>query len=302
MPNGGYFDIPFGEDGDLTPVPDAPQTSGSVSYTQGYTPPYSLAPTNPSALLVDRASFNQILNDVTTAIQYIQQNGAPPFITTAMNGGVNPFSYNLGAVVSYNAGSGVQNWVSTAATNTTIPGGVGANWSPLNAPAGEPSGTIKQFGGSTAPTNYLECNGAAVSRTTFSALFAVIGSTYGNGDGSTTFNVPDFRGYFPRGWSHGSSVDSGRALGTTQSDAVGPLTVTDPDHFHAGSTLCASSDPGSPFDQAGLHATSNADFNGSPFNSNTSTDSRATGVTVAGTSSASETRPINLAVMFIIKT
>ena len=57
-----------------------------------------------------------------------------------------------------------------------------------------PVGTVFDFAGSSAPSGYLMCDGSAVLRTTYSALFAVIGTTYGSGDGSTTFNVPDGRG------------------------------------------------------------------------------------------------------------
>jgi len=64
-----------------------------------------------------------------------------------------------------------------------------------------PIGGILIYGGAGAPTGFVLCDGAAISRTTFSALFAVIGTQYGVGDGSTTFNVPDFRTNesFPRG-------------------------------------------------------------------------------------------------------
>ena len=60
-------------------------------------------------------------------------------------------------------------------------------------------GEIRQFAGSTAPVNWLICDGSAVSRDTYSELFAVIGTTYGSGNGSTTFNIPDLRGRFPIG-------------------------------------------------------------------------------------------------------
>lgn len=100
MPVSGYFDTPFAVDGDLTPVPDAVQPSGSISYTQGWGPYYAQDPTiNPAtALFIDRAQTNQIFNDVTSALQQMQQFSAPPFITTAMNGGT-PFSYTAGARV-----------------------------------------------------------------------------------------------------------------------------------------------------------------------------------------------------------
>jgi phage-related tail fiber protein len=83
-----------------------------------------------------------------------------------------------------------------------------------------PAGTIIWFGASTAPTGYLKANGAAVSRTTYADLFTAIGTTFGVGDGSTTFNVPDGRGEFFRGWDDGRGVDSGRAFGSTQTDVI----------------------------------------------------------------------------------
>tara|TARA_Y100000401_G_scaffold25920_1_gene18224 strand:- start:4000 stop:5232 length:1233 start_codon:yes stop_codon:yes gene_type:complete len=66
------------------------------------------------------------------------------------------------------------------------------------------------------PDGYLECSGQTVSRTTFSALFAVIGTRYGAGNGSTTFQVPDLRGEFVRGFDNGRGADSGRSIGTSQ--------------------------------------------------------------------------------------
>jgi microcystin-dependent protein len=72
---------------------------------------------------------------------------------------------------------------------------------------------------SSAPAGYIKANGAAVSRTTYSALFTAISTTFGAGDGTTTFNVPDLRGQFLRSWADGSTTyDSGRTLGSTQAD------------------------------------------------------------------------------------
>ena len=62
-------------------------------------------------------------------------------------------------------------------------------------------GTIKPWGKAAAPAGYLLCDGSAVSRTTYADLFAVISTTYGTGDNSTTFNVPDLQGKFPQGKS-----------------------------------------------------------------------------------------------------
>jgi microcystin-dependent protein len=85
---------------------------------------------------------------------------------------------------------------------------------------GAVAGDIKMHGANTAPTGWLKCNGAAVSRTTYADLFAEIGTTWGTGDGSTTFNLPDFRGEFVRGWDDGRGVDSGRAFGSAQAQAI----------------------------------------------------------------------------------
>lgn len=87
-----------------------------------------------------------------------------------------------------------------------------------------PSGAVMYFAGQTAPTGWLKANGAAVSRTLYAALFQSIGTTYGAGDGRTTFNLPDLRGEFIRGWDDGRGIDSRRALGSGQSDAIRNIT------------------------------------------------------------------------------
>lgn len=81
-----------------------------------------------------------------------------------------------------------------------------------------PVGTINAYGGTTAPDGWLLCQGQAISRTDYADLFAVIGTAFGSGDGSTTFNVPDFRGEFLRGAgtnSHSGQGDGG-SVGTHQ--------------------------------------------------------------------------------------
>lgn len=72
----------------------------------------------------------------------------------------------------------------------------------------------------TPPAGWLKANGAAISRTTYAALFAKLGTRFGAGDGATTFNLPDFRGEFVRGWDDGRGIDVGRGLGTWQAGQV----------------------------------------------------------------------------------
>lgn len=114
--------------------------------------------------------------------------------------------------------------------NPSNVGGAGAlsAWVEFSSNAIE-VGTSIMFNGTNAPPGYLKENGAAVSRTTFEALFAVIGTTHGAGDGSTTFNLPDSRGEFFRGLDDGRGVDSGRSLGQHQTDQ-------NKSHTHTGGT------------------------------------------------------------------
>ncbi len=89
----------------------------------------------------------------------------------------------------------------------------GAKWDCANNPAG----TVQYFANTTVPNGYLECNGAAVNRTTYAELFAAIGITYGAGNGTTTFNLPDLRGEFIRSYDNGKGTDPSRVMGTWQS-------------------------------------------------------------------------------------
>lgn len=81
-------------------------------------------------------------------------------------------------------------------------------------------GDVVVTASSSAPPGTLKMDGSAVSRTGYAELFAKIGTTYGAGDGSTSFNVPDARGEFIRGWDNGRGIDAGRAIGTSQADSV----------------------------------------------------------------------------------
>jgi microcystin-dependent protein len=91
---------------------------------------------------------------------------------------------------------------------------------------GIPTATIVPWSNSSVPSGFLECNGAAVSRTTYSALFAIVGTTYGAGDGSTTFNVPDLQDNVPVGKSGTKALAStGGANTVAASGNVGGSTA-----------------------------------------------------------------------------
>jgi microcystin-dependent protein len=142
--------------------------------------------------------------------------------------------------------------------------------------AAVPVGSVTMYAANTAPTGWLECSGAAVSRTTYAGLFTAIGTVFGVGDGSTTFNLPDMRGEFARGWDNGRGIDSGRAFGSAQGDDFKA-------HVHSVTPPASTNDSAS-----GLTTTGNT-----VGETITAYDTASTGGT--------ETRPRNIALMFIIK-
>lgn len=83
-----------------------------------------------------------------------------------------------------------------------------------------PPGAVLGFAMNSAPSGWIVCDGRAVSRTTYSALYAEIGTLYGAGNGSSTFNVPDYRGVFLRGIDRNRNLDPGRGFGVYQDDMI----------------------------------------------------------------------------------
>lgn len=119
-----YFRFPFAVTGDLAAIPDTVQVDGSVSYPQGFGPDYALDPaTQPAALNIPRDKSNQLYNDVTTGMKYLQEGNVPQFIAAADNGGV-AFSYGFLALVLFTDGYIYQ---SVATANVSTPG-ASATW------------------------------------------------------------------------------------------------------------------------------------------------------------------------------
>lgn len=90
----------------------------------------------------------------------------------------------------------------------------------LAPPTTTRAGELVLVAANAIPAGAVKANGQALSRTTYAQLFSKIGTLYGAGDGSTTFNVPDFRGMFPRAWDDGRGFDAGRGMGTYQANAM----------------------------------------------------------------------------------
>lgn len=97
-------------------------------------------------------------------------------------------------------------------------------------------GEVRMWAGPSAPTSWLFCDGSAISRTTYAALFAIIGTTFGVGNGTTTFNIPDVRGRAPIGVGTGSGLTA-RALAATGGEETHLLTTAEiPAHTHTQQT------------------------------------------------------------------
>lgn len=143
---------------------------------------------------------------------------------------------------------------------------------------------VAHFAMSTPPTGWLKANGALVSRTTYADLFAAIGTTFGAGDGSTTFALPDLRGEFIRGWDDGRSVDTSRVFGSTQADGLKSHVHEYSVKYNLGGSASYTGEA-----LAGSAKTAGpASFNAIPLQ-----DSEATGDV--------ETRPRNIALLACIK-
>jgi microcystin-dependent protein len=150
--------------------------------------------------------------------------------------------------------------------------------------SGMPTGAVVAVASSTVPSGFLECNGAALSRTSYAALFAAIGVAHGYGDNSTTFNLPDYRGRFLRGWDHAIARDPDRAARTAMNtggatgDNVGSVQA---DGFKSHNHTLSIAPGGSA--GPGLGSSTN------------------TGAVSSANSGGNETRPMNANVMYCIK-
>ena len=200
------------------------QSLNSGSSDPSTTVAYKIWADTANNLLKIRNSANNgwlTLGDLTDANNLgLATKASPTFTGTVTSSG----DLVLSGTGSLQLPSGTTNERPTPATgdirfNTTLTQFEGYNGSAWGEIAnGVPVGSVFTFATTTVPSGYLECNGAAVSRSTYASLFSAISTTWGVGDGSSTFNLPDLRGQFVRGWDNSAGVDSGRSFASSQSD------------------------------------------------------------------------------------
>ncbi len=172
-----YFLYPFGSSGDTTAIVDTTGTNaGVVNYQYGFTPNYELNLAGGGAALpVPRPPFNQLMLDVTTAIQNLQKYGVSPWVSEADGGPASPDYYPLYARVGYTPSAGAyaglyQIWESQVAANDSTPGD-NNDWLPVSGASMVQVGTIQWFAGANGLPGSLKCNGANVLRSDYPALF-----------------------------------------------------------------------------------------------------------------------------------
>ncbi|SAK88016.1 phage tail collar domain-containing protein [Caballeronia catudaia] len=261
--------LPFAANALRNVIPESSQTgvaAGAASLNDGF-PPATMQPKTQGGVPPDGKDFNGILFLLSAVARWMQAGGSFAY-DPAFKANPNLGGYPRGATVLRADLNGF--WFNTTDNNTTNPDakdGSARNWIALNADwnaasgpgaiqnrptlakvattgqysdlsgtptAFIPPGALLPFMGSAVPVGYLLANGAAVSRQTYAALFAAIGTTYGAGNGSTTFNLPDTRGVCLRGLDNGRGLDPGRALGSYQADSYAwhGHGVSDPGHAH----------------------------------------------------------------------
>lgn len=164
-----------------------------------------------------------------------------------------------------------------------------------------PSGVIKAFAGNTAPDGWLICNGQAVSRSEYAALFAVIGTTYGAGDGSTTFLLPDMRNRMPIG----ADAESTYVLGKTGGSVNHSLPLTEDGYAKICLVGGGSVAPNTVY--IGANRISNVSrYNFTSMSAASTTSGGGKDTTFAtplgGTTGSGDTMPPYIALNFIIKT
>jgi Phage Tail Collar Domain len=213
-------------------------TAGANAETNQLTVYWDEAGTQPAAQPL-RTSNGYIVNGVTRARAFVNaddfsmivKNRHGVVVDSSLTNEETMISGAMAPVVSATtlalartdmgvAASGANNDITSLGALATIPTVIADEFTDVRSEIGAiiPAGLVGYFARNTAPTGWMKANGAAVSRTTYSALFASTGTAFGAGDGVSTFNLPDLRGEFIRGLDDGRGVDSGRVIGSAQGD------------------------------------------------------------------------------------
>ena len=232
---------------------------------------------------------------VATAINGIG-SGSEALANVAVTGG----TINGAVIGGSNAVAGTFTTLTANATTVTT-------LTVLNGGGIAPTGSLTMWAGAVAspPTGWLACNGANVSRTTYAALFAVVGTSFGVGDNSTTFGLPNLLNRFPvgAGSTYAIAATGGSANAIVVSHThTATSTVTDPGHFHSTfGNNGSGSFPAGTFNCSAI-ARSNGTNTDGPSTTSTTGITVATTNSTEGSSATNANLPPYIAVGYIIKT
>ena len=226
-----------------TTIPNNPVPG--VSYRDPEEGTASIAQGWPFQRLVNSAEFNEVMYRITSLLEVVSRDSV-----LAWSDKVDYHAAGPAQAPSTVAATDGHLYVALQSSGPNMGGafdpakGVSpAYWSQFSGlAAGADIGDVKLVASENPPYGWLKCNGDTVSRIDYSGLFAVIGTRFGAGNGSTTFQLPDLRGEFVRGWDDGRGVDVGRKLGSFQEsqNAVHTHTATATDagaHTHGLSVV-----------------------------------------------------------------
>ena len=279
------------------------QSSNSGSSAPLTTVAYKIWADTANNLLKIRNSANNgwlTLGDLTDANNLgLATKASPTFSGTVTSGGdivmSGTGSLQLPSGTTAQRPTGATGDIRFNSTTAAFEGYNGGSWGELAN--GVPVGSVFNLATTTVPSGFLECNGAAISRSTYATLFATISTTWGSGDGSSTFNLPDLRGQFVRGWANNATNtgDDGRSFASSQADQNKThdhtASVNDPGHRHVTKGHGTQDDGGS-----------NLTGSTSGGTSSTSMNDANTGISVSVASDGgAEVRVKNIALMYVIK-
>lgn len=285
-------------------------TSGNVTTALGYTP-YNA--TNPSGYVSDLSSFttsnlSEGSNQYWTNSRFDTRLGTKS--TSDLSEGSNlyytaaRFNTAFSGKSTTDLSEGSNLYFTNARARSTLSAGAGISY---NSSTGEitntsiiPVGVIYIYPADSPPTGYLICDGSAVSRSTYSALFEIIGTLYGAGDGSTTFNLPDFRQRFPLGQSASGtgSILAGMGGQIDMVYSINPPSTSsssDGSHSHTGTTSAPSATVAATILAGGAASTTHT------HTFTTSSDGAHTHTTDIGAFNTAANNPSFITINYIIK-
>lgn len=192
------WDHTLGNNADASTLPDDSAATAGTASLQKLFQLINATPLEAGGIAPDREDVNALFKYLGDQIFYTQNGGVPSYNAA--------YDYIAGRVVLYNGNLYKCIQANGVSSTVVTPGSDTAYWQRLDSNGA--IGEIKYFAFNTAPDGYLVCNGASVSRETYADLFAVIGTTFGSGDGSTTFALPNLIDKFAQGSATVGTVKS----------------------------------------------------------------------------------------------